>query len=83
MLCREFRGLFIMMPTNFFLFLCEKGYRFYILMEEDAISIWDDPVYNIVYWIRGIFLVFYYLILMDTSIVLGDPEYYKPLKWLA
>jgi len=28
-------------------------------------------------------MVYYYFLLVETSFDLGDPQYYKPHKWLA
>jgi len=83
-LCREFKLLFSSIPVNILLFLAEKGLRYYLLVAvEDTISIWDNPAYVIVFWVRSVFMVYYYLLLVETSFDLGDPQYYKPHKWLA
>mmetsp|Transcript_29118 Transcript_29118/g.52094 ORF Transcript_29118/g.52094 Transcript_29118/m.52094 type:complete len:178 (+) Transcript_29118:2292-2825(+) len=83
LLCREFKMLFIMMPLNFVLFGAEKAYRLLLLMgDEDAISIWNAPGYQIIYWVRNLFMLAYYLMMIEHSLLLGEPQYYKPQKWL-
>lgn len=84
LLCREFKVLFIMIPINFLLFGAEKAYRLLLLMgDEDAISIWQAPGYEIVYWVRNLFMLGYYFMMIEYSLLLGEPQYYKPQKWLG
>jgi hypothetical protein len=85
MLCKEFKYLFVCIPIHIILFLIERGVRLYLSFVDghDAISIWEQPGYLILYWIRHIFLVFFYVVLIESSLMLGDPEYYKAKKWLV
>jgi hypothetical protein len=84
LLCREFRVLFILIPINFVLFGAEKAYRLLLLVseDEDAISIWNAPGYVLIYWVRNLFMLGYYLFMIEHSLLLGEPQYYKPQKWL-
>ena len=85
MLCKEFKYLFACIPIHILLFLIERGVRLYLAFVDgyDAISIWEQPGYLILYWIRHIFLGFFYVVLIESSLMLGDPEYYKAKKWLV
>lgn len=85
MLCREFKYLFISIPIHLILFIVERGVRLYLsfVEDEDVISIWEQPEYLVFFWIRHIFLVFFYVVLIESSLMLGDPEYYKAKKWLV
>ena len=72
-----------MLPVSIFLFGIEKGMRMmYLMGPEDAITIWEQGPYVILYWIRYFFMIFYYIMLVEKSLSLGDPVYYKPQKWL-
>jgi hypothetical protein len=83
-LCKEFKTLFIILPIGLLLFGIEKGLRMMLLLDSgiDTITIWEQPHYTIIYWIRYFFLVFYYLFLIEKALSLGDPIYYKPQRWL-
>ena len=54
-----------------------------MIAENDPIDIWDNPTYLILFYVRMIFMVFFYIILVELSLALGDPVYYKPHKWLV
>lgn len=55
----------------------------YLLSSEvDAVTIWEQPGYVLAYVIRYVFMIFYYITLVERALSLGDPEYYKPQKWL-
>ena len=73
-----------MLPVSILLFGIEKGMRMMYLMDSsiDAITIWEQGAYVILYWIRYFFMIFYYIMLVEKSLSLGDPVYYKPQKWL-
>ncbi|OMJ80332.1 hypothetical protein SteCoe_19430 [Stentor coeruleus] len=81
-LCGEFKVLFISLPIHLLLFGLEKGLRFVLASNEGPIKLWDHPGYEIVYWVRSIFMVYFYLLLFELSLDLGDPVYYKADKWL-
>lgn len=81
-LCSEFKTLFLNLPIHIILFLLEKGLRFLIITSVGAIDLWDNAGYEIVYWIRSFYLIYFYLLLVKISLDLGDPVYYKADKWL-
>jgi hypothetical protein len=84
LLCREFSLLFVMVPANWVLFCIEKGLRTYYMWwtEMSAYDIWSQWGFYSIYWVRSVFNVGYYLMLVQLSLSLGDPEYYKPDRWL-
>lgn len=81
-LCSEFKVLFINIPIHLTLFGLEKGLRWLITAQDNAVDLWDSPAYQIVYWIRSFYMIYFYLVLVDMSLELGDPLYYKADKWL-
>ncbi|CAG9331057.1 unnamed protein product [Blepharisma stoltei] len=83
-LCREFLSIFLAFPVHLILFGLEKGLRLEIVMNETTvINLWSHPGYEIVYWVRSIFMVFFYVLLIEKTLTLGSPQYYKPHKWLV
>lgn len=82
-LCSEFKVLFISVFVHFVLFGLEKGLRVLTASSDGGIKLWDSPAYQIVYWIRSCYIVFFYVFLVETSLGLAEPVYYKADKWLA
>jgi Transmembrane protein 138 len=81
-LCSELHVLFITIPIHLVLFGAEKGLRFYYVTTNGAVTLWDSPAYEIVYWIRSLFMIYFYILLLNTSLDLADPKYYKSGRWL-
>ena len=81
-LCSEFKVIFINIPIHLVLFGLEKGLRWVITAQTNTISLWDSPAYEIVYWIRSLYMIYFYIVLVNMSLELGDPLYYKADKWL-
>lgn len=83
-LCREFSSIFISLPFHLLLFGLEKGLRLQLIITKtDVVEVWETPEYVIVYWVRSIFMVFFYVLLIEKTLTLGNPQYYKPHKWLV
>lgn len=81
-LCGEFKILFISVPIHLVLFGVEKGLRLLIVGSDGVIDLWDSPAYQIVYWVRSFYMVYFYVLLFEISLALAEPVYYKPDKWL-
>ena len=81
-LCGEFKILFISVPIHLVLFGLEKGLRLLIVGSDGVIDLWDSPAYQIVYWVRSFYMVYFYVLLFEISLALAEPVYYKPDKWL-
>jgi len=82
----------LFMPINFALFLAERILRIYYLklsLNEDkthkwtVVSIYTNWVYMVVFWVRNLFVVFFFAATIKASIQVGHPSYYKPAKWLS
>lgn len=84
LLCREFSLLFALVPFNWILFCIEKGLRTYYMWWDkmSAQDIWTQWGFYSIYWVRSIFSIGYYVLLVELSLTLGDPEYYKRDRWL-
>ena len=82
-LCSEFKILFISLPIHLLLFILEKGLRVVVTLNVGVVDLWDSPGYEIVYWVRSIFMIYFYLVLFEISLELGDPVYYKADKWIS
>ena len=70
------------MPIHLVLFGLEKGLRLLIVGSDGVIDLWDSPAYQIVYWVRSFYMVYFYVLLFEISLALAEPVYYKPDKWL-
>ena len=81
-LCSELKVIFINIPIHLVLFILEKGLRFMYVTSDNAIDLWNQPAYEIVYWIRSFYMVYFYIVLINMSLELGDPKYYKAERWL-
>jgi len=82
-LCSEFKVLFISVLVHFVLFGLEKGLRVLIAGSDGGIKLWDSPAYEIVYWVRSCYMVYFYVFLVEISLRLAEPVYYKADKWLG
>ena len=83
----EFPSLYLI-PLHFLLFALEKGYRIVSYLRVDAngewqtaISIHDDWIFLILFWLKNITGLFAYAGCIKTAIYVMHPSYYKPYRW--
>jgi hypothetical protein len=81
-LCSEFKVLFISVPIHLVLFGLEKVLRLLIIGSDGVIDLWNNPAYQIVYWVRSFYMIYFYVLLFEISLSIAEPVYYKADKWL-
>ena len=82
-ICKEFRFTFIVIGLYPLIFIAERIYRLIFLGKKElthrnSISIWESEIYRIIYILKYLIGVTYYIFVLDAAYELGKSKYYKP-----
>lgn len=83
-ICNEFLLTFIVLGLYPLIFIAERIIRLIYLRKADTdihrnvISIWSNILYLVIYILKYVIGVFYYIFVLNASYELGKSKYYKP-----